>query len=97
MEQFVLRTLGGPEPGIYSSDDTVTSWPLPEMLEAPGGHYQKVRESSMPPLEGDRGKHLVRGAEYEWVADVVGEVVDQSAQVEQEEAAGEEWVVGQET
>lgn len=101
MEQFVLRTLGGPEPGLYSSDDTVTTWPLPEMLSAPGGHYQKVRESSMPALGDNAAKHLVRGAEYEWVPDVTGEVEDQSVIiVDANDTNGEdddEWIVGQET
>jgi hypothetical protein len=107
MEQFVIRTTGGPEPGLYFSDDSVTTWPLPEMLVAPGGHYQKVRESALPPLEGASAAHLVRGAEYEWVPDVVGLQADQSilpgtiivnsASDDDDDVDGDDWVVGQET
>jgi len=97
MEQFVIRTQGGPEPGLYFSDDTVTSWPLPEMLVAPGGHYQKTRESQMPALEGAAAQHLVRGAEYEWVEDQEGVVyVDQTVDANDDNGE-EDWVVGQET
>ena len=101
MEQFVIRTLGGPEPGLYFSDDSVTQWPLPEMLVAPGGHYQKTRESSMPALEGPSAQHLVRGAEYEWVPDVVGPQVDLSTtHIDQmalhTEGEDGDWIVGQE-
>jgi hypothetical protein len=96
MEQFMIRTLGGPEPGVYSSDDTVTTWPLPEMLVAPGGHYQKVRESQLPVLDDNASKHLVRGAEYEWIEDQ--EIaVDQSVTVTPPEEDDDDWVVGQET
>jgi hypothetical protein len=101
MEQFVIRTNGGPEPGLYFSDDSVTSWPLPEMLVAPGGHYQKIRESQMPALDGPAAQHLVRGAEYEWVEDQDGVVfTDQSTPVEvdaNDDNGEDDWVVGQET
>jgi hypothetical protein len=106
MEQFVIRTQGGPEPGLYFSDDSVTSWPLPEMLVAPGGHYQKTRESQMPALDDNTAQHLVRGAEYQWVPDQDGVVhIDLSTQDETVTHTGhiegpqdeDDWVVGQET
>jgi hypothetical protein len=105
MEQFVIRTNGGPEPGLYFSDDSVTSWPLPEMLVAPGGHYQKTNESSMPALDDNAAQHLVRGAEYQWVPDGPPVHVDMSWQPDEVTAAmtstddedDDEWIVGQET
>ncbi len=81
MEQFVIRTTGGPEPGLYFSDDSVTGWPLPEMLVAPGGHYQKISESQMPAPDGAAAQTSVRGAEYAWVPDVVGLQADQSSTI----------------
>jgi hypothetical protein len=99
MEQFVIRTNGGPEPGLYFSDDTVTAWPLPDMLVAPGGHYQKTNESSMPALDGPAAQHLVRGAEYQWVPDGPAIYHDQTLiEVDANDDNGEDdWVVGQET
>ena len=77
------------------------------MLVAPGGHYQKMRESQMPALDGAAAQHLVRGAEYEWVDDSpgivhhrtpTGEVLFEDQTVDANDDNGEEdWVVGQET
>jgi hypothetical protein len=102
MEQFVIRTQGGPEPGLYFSDDSVTSWPLPEMLVAPGGHYQKTRESQMPALDDNTAQHLVRGAEYQWVPDGPPVFEDQSVITVDDmdlhtETEDGDWIVGQET
>jgi hypothetical protein len=68
MEQFTLRTAGGPHAGTYLTDDTQTPWPLPDILVDDGGHYQKVSESSLPPIESDDA-HMIRGAMYNWVPD----------------------------
>jgi hypothetical protein len=72
MEQFTVRTVGGPNPGTYVTNDIVLGWPLPDILvvdekNEAGGHYQKVSESQMPPMS--ETDHVIRGAQYEWVED----------------------------
>lgn len=73
-ETILLRTDGGPFPGVrYSTDDYPFPWPPPERLKLPPelplpqgwglGYYQKVSHSQLPepPTSG-----LVRAARYEW-------------------------------
>jgi hypothetical protein len=64
-EEVAIRTEGGPFPGtrVVTSD-----WPLPEFMhvDAFDGFYHKVAESGLPPQDAD--SHLMRSAQYEWVA-----------------------------
>lgn len=69
-ERFLMKTKGGPIDGethVVPAD--LYGWPLPDKLPAPfeGGHYKKVNESKLPPMPHD--SPVMRGAEYEWVAD----------------------------
>jgi len=63
-EQFLLRTVGGPHPGSRVSPGP---WPLPAELLDEGGKYVKESESQLPPQPPDG--HLMRGAQYIWVAE----------------------------
>lgn len=64
-EEFLIRTVGGPYPGTRIHPGP---WPLPRELPDPRrrGKYVKKSESQMPPMP--EGGHIMRGAEYEWVA-----------------------------
>jgi len=68
-EQFLIKTVGGPQEGVRVADTEDTrfdwSWPLPDVLMYDEtGHYVKVSESDLPPQE--RKSVIMRGAEYEW-------------------------------
>jgi hypothetical protein len=95
MERFLVRTEGGPQQGTFYTDETKLPWPLPDILTVDDGtgHYQKVRQSDLPPQAPD--SMVMRGAEYKWVPDVPGEVVDASS-AGAASVDDDEWVVGQE-
>lgn len=74
---FLIRTRGGPIDGeTRSVPETAFPWPLPPILEHPGGggHYVKIAESTLPE-EVDDNDHVARGAEYEWIPE--GEVAEE--------------------
>jgi hypothetical protein len=65
-ETLLIRTKGGPFPGVRVTDASRHPWPLPATLDVPGaGHYRKVSESDLP--EQAPGSGMARGAFYEWV------------------------------
>lgn len=82
MEPYVIRTEGGPHPGqrlIDGSKDWMT-WPPPDILNDDGGHYEKVSQSGLPPMDPQTDR-VIRGAMYTWVPDqpddwVVGQEVE---------------------
>lgn len=58
-EQFLIKTEGGPNPGISIIDETQYEWPLPGILGGIGGSYVKVAEEYIS----------VRTACYRWFTD----------------------------
>jgi len=63
-EQFLIRLEGGREPPEILVDAAQYPWPLPGIIPARGGRYEKVQESDLPPQQPGSG--ILRGARYVW-------------------------------
>jgi hypothetical protein len=66
-EQFIMKMIGGVQPGVHLVDENQFPWPLPGMFMGMGGRYFKVRESDDPPQENDSA--VIRCAVYQWYSD----------------------------
>lgn len=65
---FLIKTNGGPVPGVHVVPPGVMEWPFPDILPFPGveGHYRKVRQSNLDPADAEQ-PHVGVGAEYDWI------------------------------
>lgn len=62
MSAYLIRMVGGPHPGDRQHSGP---WPLPDRFEDENGYYRKIAQSILP--EDVPG--VMRGAQYEWVAE----------------------------
>lgn len=63
-ETFMMRFVGGMHACDALVEEDQFPWPLPGIIKAESGYYQKVSESDLPPQEP--GSNVVRSAVYEW-------------------------------
>lgn len=65
---FLIKTNGGPAPGVRIVPPDAMEWPFPDILPFPGveGHYKKVKQSNLDPSAAENPRVGV-GAEYVWI------------------------------